>query len=99
MSRIPGPPRLEAEGRTIAYGVLLNGVCDWNGCEDAFSQFGRTVPLSFKLNATLVLLGVTSQGGGALGLLPFHTYLVALSFFLYCAGFGFVRLFVSLRPQ
>ncbi|GEM_PF-5993354 len=65
---------------------------------NAYHQLGRTVPSSFKLNAGLILAGCAMQAASALGLVPIHTYLVSLSFFVYCAGFGFVRLFVSLRP-
>jgi hypothetical protein len=64
----------------------------------AYGQLGRTVPLSFKLNAGVVIGGILSQGASALGWIPTDTYVLAIAGFLYCAGFGFVRLFVSLRP-
>lgn len=64
----------------------------------AYLEIGRTVPLSFRLNAVILLAGILCQGASALGLVPTETYLLAIAAFLYCAGFGFVRLFVSLRP-
>lgn len=64
----------------------------------SYRQIGRTVPLSFKANAGVVMAGIALQGASALGLVPTSTYLLAVAAFVYCAGFGFVRLFVSLRP-
>ena len=66
---------------------------------NAYSRLSRTVPLSFWINAGAVIIAVGAQAFVGLGLLPIHTYLIALALFLYCAGFGFVRLFVSLRPS
>ena len=64
----------------------------------AYHQVGRTVPLSFKVNSGIVMTAIALQGANALGVVPTNTYLLAVAGFLYCAGFGFVRLFVSLRP-
>ena len=64
----------------------------------AYREIGRRTPLSFQINAGMLIVGLLSQAASALGLLPIHTYLLALAVFIYCAGFGFVRLFVSHRP-
>jgi len=69
-----------------------------NALPSAYTQIGRTVPVSFKLNAAIVMFGILSQGASAVGLVSIQTYLLAIAAFIYCAGFGFVRLFVSLRP-
>ena len=45
-----------------------------------------------------VMAGVVLQGASALDLVPISTDLLAVAAFLYYAGSGFVRLFVSLRP-
>ena len=65
----------------------------------AYRELGRRVPPSFVFNAVLIILGLSVQVLCAAGLVPLATYLLPLSTILYAAGFGFVRLFVSLRPD
>ena len=64
-----------------------------------YRELRQKVPFSFRLNAGILLLCLVAQGFCAAGAAPLSAYLLGLSALLYNAGFGFVRLFVSLRPQ
>ena len=63
-----------------------------------YGHVGRQVPATFWLNAALIIATVVIQVLVATASVPAVAYLAGISVLLYCAGFGFVRLFVSLRP-
>ena len=65
----------------------------------AYQGVGRTMPLSFWMNAVVLFFGLIGQFFLAAGQAPVSIYLLSLSALIYCAGFGFVRLFTSLRPR
>ena len=77
---------------------LLFIIAEINTLPRAYRELGRRLPMSFRVNAGLIIVSVVAQALCAFGLLPFGSYLVGLSVLLYAAAFGFVRLFVSLRP-
>ena len=88
----------------IAAGVYVAGVSVYvwyflQRIMNAYGGVGRELPRSFIINIAFVFASIGSQIGVMGGFAPASTYLLAISVVLYCAGFGFVRLFVSFAPD
>lgn len=64
-----------------------------------YGGIGTSVPSTFHFNATLLLLSAIAMTLTATNAVAPEIYLLGVANLLYNAGFGFVRLFVSLRPQ
>ena len=99
--------RLSADARlawrisaAIYSGVIgLYIVYTWPLFTRTYRGIGRSVPATFHVNALALFLCAIAQTFAAVDRIAADTYLIGLSVLLYNAGFGFVRLFVSLRPQ
>jgi hypothetical protein len=63
-----------------------------------YRDLGKRVPPTFRVNAGLLLAGLILDVFCVFGALPLSIYLLGLAALLYNAGFGFVRLFVSMKP-